>query len=122
MTETRANGELVGGIPLSSPDQVAIQTANAERVGRRSAAAALALQFQRTSSASLDRFGVRRQVGGTFERIQEVPESEAPTPAGLGIADLENFLSAFNFSPQSETLSESTFFTSFGPFVLGLNR
>lgn len=122
MSETRANGEIVGGIPLFSPDEIAISQANAERVGRRSAAAALALQLQQTSASTLDRFGVRRQVGGTFERIQEEPARQASTPSGLGIQDLQTFLSAFDFSPRSEELSSRQFFSSFGPSILGLAR
>ncbi len=120
MAEVQSNGETVGGLPVPHPDEVKIRAQNARRIARRRQAASLALQVQQTSGEDRDRHGERRQVGGTFESLQDVPEREVPTQAGLDMSDILSFLQAMSFAPQSQGLSSTSFLTSFGPFIQGL--
>ncbi len=92
--------EIAGGLPLPHPDEVEIRSQNARRLARRSQAASLAFQVQRTSGEDLDRAGDTRVVGGTFEKLQAVPERETPDSTGLGIDDLMKLLGLFSFEPR----------------------
>lgn len=121
--EVRSNGTAIGGLPMPHPDEALIRAQNARRIARRRQAAALALDVARVQGDDdLSRFGERRQVGGRFESLQNVPEREAPERDGLDLGDLGRFLGLLSFDPQEETLDQRSFFSSFGPFVLGLNN
>lgn len=103
------------------PQEVSIRSANAERLSRRQAASALANSVQRTSGQSLDRRAPTRQIGGTFESLQAVPDRTV-VDESLQLSDLLDFLSAFNFAPTNETLGSRSFFSSFGPNIIGLEQ
>ncbi len=92
---------------IPNPNRVIVQAQNAERVARRRATATLAANVARTSAQSLQR-GPGRQVGGVFETLQDVPSATIRQPQrGFTEQDAARFLSAFQFSPQREVLSES---------------
>lgn len=119
--ENQNNAVPSGGLlPVPSPDESLIVSQNARRLARRRQAAALALQVQQTSGEDLDRFGERRQVGGTFEDLQEVPERQAQQYNGLDMSDIFTFLNGLSFDPQRQQLGSVGFQSSFGPNILGL--
>lgn len=120
--EIESNDRAVGGLPEPDPREGRIRAQNATRIARRRQAANLANEVARVEGADLDRFGDRRRVGGRFQKIQRVPEREAPEREGLGIQELSQFLSAFNFGKQRRVLGSNNFLSSFGPNILGLNR
>jgi hypothetical protein len=117
-----ANGQVVGGLPQARPGEGKIRAQNAQRVGRRRQAAALALDVQRTSGDNLSREGEQRKVGGRFEKLQKVPKRKAPSRQGLQLADLGAILQALSFEGKDKVLGRKSFLTSFGPGVLGLNQ
>jgi hypothetical protein len=122
MAQVESNSPSLGGsLPVPSPDAVIIESQNARRLARRRQAAALALQIGQTSAEDLDRAGDQRQVGGTFETLQAVPEPQPLSSPGLNIQDILAFLQVLSFAPQEEILGQQEFFSSFGPGVLGLN-
>ena len=98
MGETRDGDPLAGGLP--NRDEVKIRARNARREARRAQAASLAFEVQRTAGQDLDRFGDTRVVGGTFEKLQEVPDREVPGGTGLDLDDLMKFLGLFQFDPR----------------------
>ena len=110
-------GETVGGLEVPSPDEARIRGQNAQRLARRRQAAALATEVDRTAAEDLDRFGDFRQVGGTFESLQAVPEREQRDPLGLDIEDIIRFLGVLSFGPREIPLDQFDFFTSFAPGV-----
>ena len=91
-----------GGIPLAHPQEATIRRQNAERIARRRAAATVAEQGAGGRDA-LTRRGPR-QVGGTFEELQEVPERQPMEQASITEEDLMSFLRAFTFDPRSEVI------------------
>jgi hypothetical protein len=82
----------------------------------------LADSVAQTNLSDFDRRNPTRRIGGSFERLQAVPERRAANNQGLSQADINRLVSAFSFLPQEETLASRSFFTSFGPGILGLNR
>jgi hypothetical protein len=122
MAEIEQNGRPVGGLPEAHPREAQIREQNAARIARRAAAAAAFHDVQRVSGSNLDRFGETRKIGGRFEKIQKVPKRKTPAPVGLNERDLLAFLSAFNFGGKDVKLGSKSFLSSFGPFVLGLNK
>lgn len=94
---------------LPSPQEAIIRSANADRIARRKAAASLAGSLAETSGESLDRRNTPRQVGGTFEALQEVPRRKAPKNFNLTQADLESFLRSFNFGAQTSIVRDSSY-------------
>jgi len=120
MAEIQSGGETVTGLPIPNEQEALIRAQNARRLARRRQAAALALQVQRTSAEDLDRFGERRQVGGTFESLQAVPERQMAEFEQIDMEDLAGFFQQLSFDPESIDLGSQQFFTSFGPGVLGL--
>jgi len=120
MAEIQSGGETVTGLPLPHEQEALIRAQNARRLARRRQAAALALQVQQTSAEDLSRFGERRQVGGTFESLQAVPERQAAPFEQISMEDLAGFFQQLSFDPETINLGSSQFFTSFGPGVLGL--
>lgn len=104
------------------PEAALVESQNAKRLARRRQAAALALQVQQVAGEDLDRFGERRQVGGTFEDLQEVPQGTPMNSGNLQFSDLIAFLQGLSFAPQNKTLSSTSYFSSFAPGVIGLNN
>lgn len=88
------------------PQAALVEAQNAQRIARRQAANTLAQSVQRTGRSDLRRGG-RRQVGGTFEQIQDVPEPEQVSQQSMTQDDISRFLSAFRFDPQQQVLAES---------------
>ena len=95
-----------GTSTVVNPQAAIVQAQNAQRIARRRAAATLAASVARTGRVGLKR-GPRKQVGGRFEAIQEVPTAKQPKQQVLGKKDLERFLSAFKFDPTQQILAES---------------
>lgn len=122
MAEIESNGKVVGGLPEADPREAKIREQNAARIARRAAAAAAFHDVQRVSGANLSREGETRKIGGKFEKIQKVPKRKTPERTGLDLTDLAAFLSAFNFGGKDVVLGKNQFLSSFGPFVLGLNK
>ena len=119
MAEVTNDGQVVGGLPQADPDEFLVRSQNAERIGRRRAAAALSAEVQRTGAADLDRFGDRRQVGGVFETIQEEPERITPERTGLDLSDFSAFLQSIQFEARDVVLGQNQFLSSFAPNVIG---
>lgn len=91
------------GILMPHPQAAEVERQNAARVARRRAAAA---QVERLAGGrdDLTRHGPR-DVGGTFETLQAVPDA-APLPtAQLSEQDIMKFLEGFKFDPQTETVT-----------------
>jgi hypothetical protein len=122
MAEIEANGTQVGGLAEPHRKEGLIREQNARRLARRRQAAALAFDVQRVTGENLSREGEQRKVGGRFEKLQKVPKRKRPDRGGLSLQDLGAFMSAFNFGPQEQVLSQNQFLSSFGPFILGLNN
>lgn len=121
MAEIEEGGQTVSGLPVPSPDEARIRAQNARRLARRRQAAALSLEIGRTSGEDLDRFGDQRTVGGTFESLQAIPERQATPFNTLDLSDIGTFLQGLSFAPGSQRLDSTSFFSSFAPFLLGLN-
>ena len=123
MAEVKTRGgQVVGGLPQARPQEAQIRSQNAQRVGRRRTAAALALQVGRVSGENLGREGETRRVGGRFERLQAVPSRKTPRRQGLQLGDLSSILQALAFQSRDTVLGSNSFLSSFGPNILGLNR
>ena len=97
MAEVEGPEGPVGGIAVPTADALQIEAQNAARLANRRQAAALAFQVEQVEAADLSRFGDTRQVGGTFERLQEVPEAEVPGPQGIDLEDILNLLGLLSF-------------------------
>ncbi len=96
-----------GATPIPNPNRAIVAAQNAERIAQRRSVATLAADVARTSSRSLQR-GARRQVGGTFEALQALPPATLSTPSfGLSSDDARRLISAFQFAPSREVLSEA---------------
>lgn len=106
------------GMAMPHPDEARIRSQNAARVAHRAAIARLAESVSNTGQSDLAR-GPRRQVGGTFESLQAVPERQ--TQSSLMRQDaLANLVAAFNFGPTNQTISSSSGLSSFAPWLTGV--
>lgn len=90
-------------LPMPHPQEAQIRGLNEQRLARRRAAEAAAEDFGRVGFDELRR-GPRREVGGMFPTMLEVPERQPMPELGLGEQDLAALLEAFTFGPRMQTL------------------
>lgn len=117
--EVESNSRPVGGLPEPHAQEGEIRAQNARRIARRRQASALAAQVAQTSGEDLSRFGERRKVGGRFEKLQAVPARRTPARQGLDFQDLARFLEAFQSAPRKQVLGQTSYLSSFAPYILG---
>ena len=93
--------------PITRGQRLQIQQQNAGRVANRRSISTFAANAARTSSSSLQRGGGQRQIGGSFESLQVLPENLGVQQSSISDSDIREFLANFQFDPRTEILSQS---------------